>query len=829
MMDAVITYVDSADITWQNEYNKFVKRPLEECLNRFRSYGVLDLQIKLIRKFLPFVDKVFVIVSSMSQVPDLVKGMDGVHIVLHKEIIPKMFLPCFNSCTIEMFFQNITSLSEQFLYFNDDIFPVHACKEEDFFSDGKVRVNYKLCTYDEDNATIFQKNVMNSTSLFYKKNEILYNGIKPEHSVLPMLKSACKETFDSNNDKILKSLSRTRHSKNINVYAPMIYLFKANKRKISFLGTKYFYTTSIEFEKLCSELDETIHFICINDNDLYNDFDGFKIELRVFLECLLEDKPYEASKVEELISKEHDENKKGTQYSVPVTDILIVSFTSWTKRIKYCKHTVDLMMNQTVLPNKIILNLAEEEFQNKEKDLPNDLVEEAINNELFEIYWVKENTTVWKKIIPTMDRFPNDLVFSIDDDIEYPSNYIEEMHKTYLKYSRNHPVVAYKSIQHGLFFHSGPFTLTSRRFYGEHLSKIYENLVHRELKTHNWQSDSVYSYAALLNSITYVPCNTINGNMLYKNSSINNENAYSDYKSDEWKESFNRNMCVLNEYVTKNYGRTLEDLVENNSVIVNFTTWKKRDKYTIKLLECFKKQTIRPMKIICWLSKDEYNGKMPKTIKECLNRKLLSEVKWVNGNTYSHKRWETFKENMNYYNVMIDDDIYYPEDYIEKLLETSKKYPGAVVCYYTRTIDYNNGNRLIDNYVEEPSLKNGMYSGLSCYPPNIFPYESFNYQSFRDEYCKYCDDSWVGAWLLKNNIKVVGVQEWFNGCLNEIDGTPETGIWINHNSKKINGIMQKYINQVTAFKVVGVSELATKLWPSIHIEKYAKNVKYIIK
>ena len=308
MVDAVITYVDSTDITWQNEYNKFVKRPLSECLNRFRAYGVLDLQIKLIRKFMPFVDKVFVIVSSMSQVPDMVKCMDGVRIVLHKEIIPKMFLPCFNSCTIEMFFQNITSLSEQFLYFNDDIFPVHACKECDFFSDGKVRVNYRLCTYDEDNATIFQKNVMNSTSLFYKKNEILYNGIKPEHSVLPMLKSACKETFDSNNDKILKSLSRTRHSKNINVYAPMIYLFKANKRKMSFLCTKYFYADNVDFGQLSSELDDAMHFICINDNDLYNDFDRFKIELRVFLECLLEDKPYEASKIEELISKEHAES-----------------------------------------------------------------------------------------------------------------------------------------------------------------------------------------------------------------------------------------------------------------------------------------------------------------------------------------------------------------------------------------------------------------------------------------------------------------------------------------------------------------------------------------
>ena len=59
------------------------------------------------------------------------------------------------------------------------------------------------------------------------------------------------------------------------------------------------------------------------------------------------------------------------------------------------------MSKQTLKPTKIILNLAEEEFPNKENDLPKDLVVEAKNNPLFEIYWIKENTTVWKKILPT--------------------------------------------------------------------------------------------------------------------------------------------------------------------------------------------------------------------------------------------------------------------------------------------------------------------------------------------------------------------------------------------------------------------------------------------
>ena len=78
------------------------------------------------------------------------------------------------------------------------------------------------------------------------------------------------------------------------------------------------------------------------------------------------------------------------------------------------------MMKQTLLPTRINLNLSEEEFPNKENDLPEELVKEAKNNELFEIFWIKENTTVIKKIISKVNRFPNDLVLFIDDDIVYP-------------------------------------------------------------------------------------------------------------------------------------------------------------------------------------------------------------------------------------------------------------------------------------------------------------------------------------------------------------------------------------------------------------------------
>ena len=233
-------------------------------------------------------------------------------------------------------------------------------------------------------------------------------------------------------------------------------------------------------------------------------------------------------------------------------DTLIVSFTSWKKRIQYCKHVVDLMMKQTTLPDKIILNLSEEEFPNKYNDLPAELIQEETHNTLFEIYWVKENTTVWKKIIPTMNRFPQALVFSIDDDIEYPDNYISEMYNTYCENNKCYPVVAYEFMINDNLCHSGPFTLTSKKFYNDLLNKIYDELIYPTINERKWQSDIVYYKVTNALGYKYIKCENIDGNTLYRKSQINKENKYSTWDK-EYKNERKENIDLINKYIKQQY------------------------------------------------------------------------------------------------------------------------------------------------------------------------------------------------------------------------------------------------------------------------------------
>ena len=101
---------------------------------------------------------------------------------------------------------------------------------------------------------------------------------------------------------------------------------------------------------------------------------------------------------------------------------VIASLTSWTKRISTVHLAVKSILSQSRQPDLTVLYLAEEEFPNGEKDLPQELT--ALLSEKFEIRWTK-NLGSYKKIIPALKDFPEDIIAVFDDDHFYPTRTIE--------------------------------------------------------------------------------------------------------------------------------------------------------------------------------------------------------------------------------------------------------------------------------------------------------------------------------------------------------------------------------------------------------------------
>lgn len=224
-MDIVIAYVDGLDPVWQRDYEKYTNIPV--LTKRFRDWGTLKYLLRGIQFKMPFIENVFLVVSHESQVPAWVDA-ENLKVVLHKDFIPQEFLPTFNSTTISMFLHRIPGLSEQYLYFNDDIFPVGDCKPEDYFRGDKVVIGISRHIFV---SGMYKHHVKRSNQLARKalgkcKSPIF---IRPQHSCIPMLKSECERVFDEQKGEIIKSISRVRSNDNLNMSLYMSYMYYAGK------------------------------------------------------------------------------------------------------------------------------------------------------------------------------------------------------------------------------------------------------------------------------------------------------------------------------------------------------------------------------------------------------------------------------------------------------------------------------------------------------------------------------------------------------------------------------------------------------------------------
>lgn len=110
-----------------------------------------------------------------------------------------------------------------------------------------------------------------------------------------------------------------------------------------------------------------------------------------------------------------------------------ITLTTINNRLDLLSKVIESLLNQTVLPKKIFLNISEGGYLLDTGISKNDPRLEGIkNNDLVQINWV-ENTGPYRKIIPFMEHFyslksSEDMLFiTVDDDTLYPEYFIESL------------------------------------------------------------------------------------------------------------------------------------------------------------------------------------------------------------------------------------------------------------------------------------------------------------------------------------------------------------------------------------------------------------------
>lgn len=154
MTDVVIAWVDGDDPAHKSKKQLYLTGKKETShddvagATRYRSTGEIFYCIASVLRFAPWVHKIFIVTDNQNpHVEEFVRlnfpeNRIPIEIVDHKVLFRgyEEYLPTFNSLSIATMLWRIPGLSDNFLYFNDDVFLLSPAEEKQWFDREKTYI-----------------------------------------------------------------------------------------------------------------------------------------------------------------------------------------------------------------------------------------------------------------------------------------------------------------------------------------------------------------------------------------------------------------------------------------------------------------------------------------------------------------------------------------------------------------------------------------------------------------------------------------------------------------------------------------------------------------
>ncbi|WP_115717009.1 hypothetical protein [Gallaecimonas mangrovi] len=247
---------------------------------------------------------------------------------------------------------------------------------------------------------------------------------------------------------------------------------------------------------------------------------------------------------------------------------------------------------------------------------------------------------------------------------------------------------------------------------------------------------------------------------------------------------------------------------DNGHFIITITSYYKRfDSIFLVLESIFIQKCIYKYEVILVISEEDISkyGGYPKKINRYLNRGLKIKVVSENLNSYK-KAFYTY--DLGKPLITIDDDVYYPSWWLERLIKESEAFPNVVLAYRGHYIIHDNGSFLkYRDWLNKSDALSFQYPKFSFLPTGssgvYYPVGSLiGLAESKDSFLYLspsADDLWLKFITVVNGFKAKRVEK-YNVDLLPLIKASESLHDINVSAGKNDDQFQAILNYSSAFK-----------------------------
>ena len=195
-------------------------------------------------------------------------------------------------------------------------------------------------------------------------------------------------------------------------------------------------------------------------------------------------------------------------------------------------------------------------------------------------------------------------------------------------------------------------------------------------------------------------------------------------------------------------------------LIVSLSSIPSRIATTHLAIETIFQQTLKPDRILLWLSDELSYKKLPYKLKRLEKRGL--EIRFCKDIGPHTKYYYTLKENPNCVLILADDDMFYVNNCLKILWDAYQKDPSIIYGYYVHKIrqrslinfeSYTDWELNITNYQRASYFLFACNVGGVLYPPGSLPKETLQKEIFL-KLCPKADDIWLKAMTILSRYPV---------------------------------------------------------------------------